>query len=457
MVSFPPPEPATYSDEKIVMLEPVRYDIQVAGPNRRPSQAPEVVLATLPSPPPVPPLPIPFVSTLVPSGCAKMELPPRPRELPFWKRHILWIAAAVGFGVLLIGVVVGVIGHTEIKSTKASNATNTTTSAFLAVANNTRNSVASSGSFQSDKKTWNTHVLWQASTGGINLQVSLDSSTFQPEQQINLRIPPRIGSPISATTEIDPRNGVAMLNVFYLSGVNNITMSVITCVPNTDKCNTVANRYLPTQVAPSNFTGLAAINVDEAQDWRVYYHDKDGNICELVGNNSGFDLGTPIGGQGLNASSITAVNINSTTNNVRVFYVDGLTQALFKTQFTAGDWTKPSIVSAALIDNWNPKSGLSAAYTKDQDQLHVYYTGLDGGIYEFLGFNASKATNAKWAAQPRRNHLWHTADHIGAPITAIGWNDQARFYQVKEGDLAEGHLDGQIWTEAFIDKDGTIN
>ena len=131
-----------------------------------------------------------------------------------------------------------------------------------------------------------------------------------------------------------------MLNIFYVSGVNNITMSAVTCSPNSDKCNTIANCYLPTQIAPSNFTGLAAVNVNKAQDWRVYYHDEDGYISELQGDNSGFNLGKPIGGSGLNASSIAAVNVNSTTNNINIFYVDGLTQALFKMQFTADAWTK---------------------------------------------------------------------------------------------------------------------
>lgn len=261
------------------------------------------------------------------------------------------------------------------------------------------------------------------------------------------------------------------LNIFYLSGVNNITMSAITCSPYSDKCNTIANCYLPTQIAPSNFTGLAAVNVNKAQDWRVYYHDEDGYISELQGDNSGFNLGKTIGGQGLNASSIAAVNVNSTTNNINVFYVDGLTQALFKMQFTANYWTKrtdllprnveplanwfvASIVSNDLIDNWNPRSGLGAAYTLTQDQLHVYYTGLDSDIYEFLGSNASQTTNTSWASQPSHNHLWASADHVGAPITAVGWDDQARFYQVKAGYLAEGALSNATWTEAFIDNNG---
>ncbi|KAH7342598.1 hypothetical protein BKA65DRAFT_478470 [Rhexocercosporidium sp. MPI-PUGE-AT-0058] len=442
-----PVEQAMYSDEKIVMAAPVGQGMEVVQPNRRPSHAPEVVPATPSTPPPMPTK----MFAMGPPGYAETELPARPEPRPFWKRHILWIAAALGFGILIIGVVVGVVGHMESKSTKTSSAT---VLAVNATTNNTRSSVASSGLFLNDGKTWNTHVLWQNSTGGINLQISLDGKTFQPEQEVKLRIEPKIGSPLSATTEVDATTGVVMLNLFYLSGVNNITMSAITCSPNSDKCNTIANCYLPTQIAPSNFTGLAAVNVNNAQDWRVYYHDEDGSISELQGDNSGFNLGRPIGGSGLNASSIAAVNVNSTTNNINVFYVDGLTHALFKMQFTADNWTKPSIVSPDLIPFWNPNSGLGAAYTEAQDQIHVYYTGLDLGIYEFLGSGASKSVNTTWAGQPGRNHLWATADFIGAPITAVGWDDQARFYQVKAGNLAEGHLSNMTWTEAFIDNNG---
>ncbi len=150
-------------------------------------------------------------------------------------------------------------------------------------------------------------------------------------------------------------------------------MSAITCSSGTDKCNTIANCLLPTEIPASNFTGLAAVNVNNAQDWRVYYSDEDGYISELQGDNSGFNSGKPIvcfggahfllsqnvlfssrnipesaianflvtqGGSALNASSIAAVNVNSVTNNINVFYIDQLTQALFKMQFTAGFWTK---------------------------------------------------------------------------------------------------------------------
>ena len=121
-------------------------------------------------------------------------------------------------------------------------------------------------------------------------------------------------------------------------------MSAITCSAGTIKCNTIANWYLPTTIAPSNFTGLAAVNVNHAQDWRVYYHDTNGFVSELQGDNSGFDLGKRIGGSGMNASSIAAVNVNSTTNNINLFYVDRLTQALFQMEFAGGSWTqrKPS-------------------------------------------------------------------------------------------------------------------
>ncbi|KAL2075455.1 hypothetical protein VTL71DRAFT_398 [Oculimacula yallundae] len=474
MASVSPSEQNMYYDEKIfIPEEPMSHDTQVVQPNRRPSHAPEAVL-DIPQqiPPPVPPLPIAVpiavpaavpaaVPTAVPinfapPGYTDLDLPSRPQQKPFWKRHILWIAAVLAFGVLIIGIVVGVIGHSERKSSAAKTTNTTAAPVVFGITNNTRNSVASTGLFVNNKTLWNTHVLWQSATGTINLQISLDSITFRPEQEVRLSIPPKLGSPLSATTSLDSTTGVVSLSIFYISGRNNITMSTLTCSLNSDRCKTVENRNLPTQVAPSNFTGLAAVNVNEAQDWRVYYHDADNYISELQGDVAGFNLGKKIGGQAMNASSMAAININSTTNNIHIFYIDGLTQTLFKTQFIESGWTKPSIVSPDLIGSWNPRSGLGAAYTKVQDQLHVYYTGTDAGIYEFLGSNASKTINAKWAVQPGHNHLWHTADVIGGPIAAIGWADQARFYQLKEGALAEGHLNGTTWTEAFIDMNGAM-
>jgi hypothetical protein len=123
-----------------------------------------------------------------------------------------------------------------------------------------------------------------------------------------------------------------------MSGKNIISMASITCPANSVDCNTVSNSYLPTMAAPHEYTGLAAINVGKAQDWRVYYYDEGGNVSEMAGNSSGFDMGTPIGGLALNGSDIAAVNINSTTNDINLFYVDQLTEALFTMEFK-GAWT----------------------------------------------------------------------------------------------------------------------
>jgi hypothetical protein len=46
-------------------------------------------------------------------------------------------------------------------------------------------------------------------------------------------------------------------------------------------------------------------------------------------------------------------------------------------------------VSPESVVSWNPLSGPDSANSVTTDQLHVYYTGLDLGIYEFLGSNVS--------------------------------------------------------------------
>ncbi|KAJ5050568.1 uncharacterized protein L3040_002445 [Drepanopeziza brunnea f. sp. 'multigermtubi'] len=431
---------AYYPDDKcvVVMPPPVGAGMQAIQPERRPSNAPEVAAAAPAQPP----------------GYAESALPERPEQLPFWRRNLLWIIAIAGLIVLVLGMAIGMVSR-QVNSPKELDESKSVVAQPVTISNNTLNSVASSSVILNDNKTINTHVVWQNSTNGtIHLQVSLDGKKFQAEQLVKLEILPRLGSPLSATTEVDPTTGVVMLNVFYLSGYNNITMSAVTCSPYTDRCNTIANCVLPTKIPASNYTGLAAVNVNSAQDWRVYYHDKDGYISELQGDNSGFNTGKTIGGSALNGSSIAAVNINSTTNNINVFFVDTFTKSLFKMQYTANSWTKPSIVSSVYIDSWNPLSGLAAAYTVIQDQLHVYYTGLDKGIYEFIGSRASTTVNTAWDALPTRNSTWGEADIVGAPISAVGWDDQARFYQIMRGTLAENSLDNTTWTESFIDDSG---
>lgn len=116
-------------------------------------------------------------------------------------------------------------------------------------------------------------------------------------------------------------------------------MSAITCASGSAKCNTISNCLLPTNIPANEHTGLSAVNVNEAEDWRVYYHDNEGFISQLQGNASGFNMGDRIGGSALNASSIATVNVNSTANNIVLFYVDSLTKNLYNMQFTAGAWT----------------------------------------------------------------------------------------------------------------------
>jgi len=125
-------------------------------------------------------------------------------------------------------------------------------------------------------------------------------------------------------------------------------MASITCPANSVDCNMIGNSYLPTMVAANENTGLAAVNVGNGQDWRVYYYDEEGYVSEMAGNSSGFNFGTAIGGMALNGSDIAAVNINSTTNDINLFYVDQLTEALFTMEFT-GAWTTRKFPSTSQI------------------------------------------------------------------------------------------------------------
>jgi len=134
-------------------------------------------------------------------------------------------------------------------------------------------------------------------------------------------------------------NFMWQLNFSSLSDEYNVSMSAIPCPANSASCNTINNCYLPTTNAPNEYTGLATVNVSGSQDWRVYYYDEADLLSEIVGNSSSFDMGNLIGGSALNSSDIAAVNVNSTANNVNVFYVDQLTKALFTLEFSDGAWT----------------------------------------------------------------------------------------------------------------------
>lgn len=113
-----------------------------------------------------------------------------------------------------------------------------------------------------------------------------------------------------------------------------------------------------------------------------------------------------------------------------------------------------SAISAKGFDSWTPLTGLAACYTLIQDQLHLFYSGADKGVYEFLGSKASTEIGTEWAALPAKNSFRFKADVPGAPISAVGWNDQARFYQIAQDKLAEGFLSLGTWTDSSIDKTG---
>ncbi|RDW87943.1 hypothetical protein BP5796_03637 [Coleophoma crateriformis] len=383
------------------------------------------------------------------NGFAEAQLPERQSIRPWRKSPRILLLIVFTFIIVSSGIAAAFYVHSR-------NVVSPTPSAFSEVStdsivqDNTRASMASSGLFLNDKSTWNMQTYWQTPTGGIKRQISLDGQTFSAETNVTLQINPRIGSPLAATASTD-KTGIVYLTLFYLSEANEIVISGTACPAGSSTCGATFNNVISAQLTlpPSNQTGLAAVNVNDAQDWRVYFHDIRGMLTEVAGNASGFGSGTVVGSAGLNKSSIAATNVNSTTNNINVFYVDARTQFLTTIAFVNGAWTFPSQVTPRKQLAWNPLAGLSACYTKTLDQLHVYYTAADLGIYEFLGSNVS-TTNTTWGVRPGRNHVWSTADYPSADISAVGWRDQARFFQLTQGKIIEGSLDNTTWTEAFI-------
>jgi hypothetical protein len=132
-------------------------------------------------------------------GYRPASLPDRPAKKPFWRRHLLWLLTIFILIVIFVSVLVGITTH------------RTKTPSAQTVTNNTLHSVASSGLFLNDGTTWNMQTFWQNSTGGINLQMSLDGKTFEASRSVALKIEPRVGSPMAATAEVDPTTGVVMV------------------------------------------------------------------------------------------------------------------------------------------------------------------------------------------------------------------------------------------------------
>jgi hypothetical protein len=127
--------------------------------------------------------------------------------------------------------------------------------------------------------------------------------------------------------------------LFYISTTNEIAVVQLACAAGSSACATTSNNILKTTIALHDYTGLSAVSVSNPQDWRIFYHDNSSFLCQVEGNLSGFRTGERIGSTALNGSSIAAVNVNATTNNINVFYVDQLTEALTYQQFTGGAWT----------------------------------------------------------------------------------------------------------------------
>ncbi|CAG8978536.1 hypothetical protein HYALB_00012267 [Hymenoscyphus albidus] len=364
-----------------------------------------------------------------PPTYSQAPLPERPNQRPFYKRHMLWLIGILLLIIITAGIVIGVlVGRWSGKKSGSG-------SANAEIFNNTKRSVASSGLFLNDK-TWNMQTYWQDPNGDIRYQMSLDGKKFETPRNTSLMIRPKVGSPLSATAETDP-TGVVYLSVFYLSESNKITMCVMACGAGASVCSTFTNTILPTGTPVAKYSGLAAVTVSKAQDWRVYYHDENNFICQMEGKASGFTKGEIIGTQALNNSALGAVNVNTTTNNIVLYYIDQKSQILHTQQFTDGKWTVGSPLSTARVKSWNPLSGIGATYSSGHNQLHVYYTGLDSLIYEFTGSNAS-STKTNYSTQPSPQREWSASDIVGGAVTAVGWDSNVRIFHQSQGVLIEG-------------------
>jgi Fungal fucose-specific lectin len=130
------------------------------------------------------------------------------------------------------------------------------------------------------------------------------------------------------------------LDLFYLDSSNNIVQASHTNTKSSTAVSLVQTGIIQsgTNVNPSS--SLAAIYMDAAYGWRVYYQTTSRSIQELVGGN-GWNTGTTLG-SGLSGTAITVAMIS--VPNLNLFYIDSSSGSLYFMAFT-GSWSARSSLS----------------------------------------------------------------------------------------------------------------
>jgi hypothetical protein len=132
------------------------------------------------------------------------------------------------------------------------------------------------------------------------------------------------------------------LGLFYLDGSNNVVQASHTNTKSSTTVSLVQTTIIQfgTNVNPSS--SLAAIRMDAAYGWRVYYQTTSSKIQELVGFGGGWNTGTTLS-SGLSGTAITVAMIS--VPNLNVFYIESSTDSLYFMAFTSS-WSARSSLSA---------------------------------------------------------------------------------------------------------------
>lgn len=212
-------------------------------------------------------------------------------------------------------------------------------------------------------------------------------------------------------------------------------------------------------VHPSS--SLGAIYIDSTYGWRVYYQETDGDIGELVGNN-GWSAGT-LGGTGIAGSPIAVALLSGPIINV--YYVEGSVgcNCLYILSWNGG-WASSKIIrfnkqssltsrigqlpTTAFVSSWSPNQVSLAATSQTQpyNNFRTYFIGRDKEVWEF-GLNDKQ----EWNPDPAQSPVWADCDYAAGGITAIGWDDQIRFYYVVGGEVVQAALSGTSWSESGVE------
>ncbi|KAH8661936.1 hypothetical protein BX600DRAFT_306325 [Xylariales sp. PMI_506] len=308
-----------------------------------------------------------------------------------------------------------------------------------------------------------------------NIRYSLCNSNNTPifPQDTTITIPlesylPKNGTNLAGTGYFDNTNIWA--SIFYQDDSDQIINSLLKCDDSTGYWENTGE-YVVSGAAPSvaSGTGLAAILLSATDGYRVFFHDDDMALRDLVYSpsttkwTSGFvsqdaGLGNAIATEFSNSNNITVVtpkdNANfevARWNTDESWHISAFPRALdsnatLNETAPASSFILNSTVSTNFtLPAWDGNPGglgltIDAAHTRS-----IFYIGTDSKLYQVANFGYSWRLYASQAAT-----YWPIADTVKASLGVASDFDtsQLRVYYISGGEMMQLIGDNNVWQAA---------